>query len=619
MNNSPKKYPKWFYLILIFIPILLVVATEILLRVIDYGVNLDQWIEATSKHYMLNDKIAYRYFYNTKSVPYSAGDIFEKEKSPGTIRIFVMGASSAAGYPFTPGGAFSKYVRKRLQLIFPSKNIEVVNLAFAAVNTYTIRDLFPGVLEHEPDLILIYAGHNEYYGALGAGSTESLGSNRDVVNFVLTLNTFKITQLTRDVIKSVIDLFSPGEKPSGTLMSRMAKEQSIPLDSEIYKNGIEQFRGNLSDILNMAKEAEVPVILSDLVSNLKDQKPFISINDSKQPPASEIYNTARQKYDNGNYREAERFFRKAKELDALRFRAPEELNKIIHELGNRYNYSIIKIDSVFNALSENGIVGNNLLTDHLHPTVHGYQIIGKLFTEEILRGNFLPEIESELNYAQQDSIVISNFSFTEIDSTLGRYRIIILKSDWPYVEKSKSVQKTLREINLKTFIDSTALKVVDDKISWERAHRMAAKYYISNGYVNKFKEEMNTVIDQYPLITEYYKSASQELLNKKMYDDAYFYLEEYYKRTPDAFSSKWLGIIDLSKNKIASAIKYLEESVKFNLRDAQTLYNLAGAYSLNKEYRESLETINNCLRVSPDFPGAKNLKAQLMQILQPGR
>ncbi|HVO75336.1 MAG TPA: hypothetical protein VMT35_15005, partial [Ignavibacteriaceae bacterium] len=61
-----------------------------------------------------------------------------------------------------------------------------------AVNSYTLLDLLPGVLNQKPDLILIYAGHNEYYGALGVGSVESYGSSRTIIKIMIYLNNFKI-------------------------------------------------------------------------------------------------------------------------------------------------------------------------------------------------------------------------------------------------------------------------------------------------------------------------------------------------------------------------------------------------------------------------------------------
>ncbi len=75
------------------------------------------------------------------------------------------------------------------------------------------------------------------------------------------------------------------------------------------------------------------------------------------------------------------------------------------------------------------------------------------------------------------------------------------------------------------------------------------------------------------------------------------YLNQYYALRPDAFSSKWLGIIQLSIGKVKEAVKYLEASRKFDNTDPQVHYNLAGAYALNKEYQKALEQVNLTLEV----------------------
>ena len=137
----------------------------------------------------------------------------------------------------------------------------------------------------------------------------------------------------------------------------------------------------------------------------------------------------------------------------------------------------------------------------------------------------------------------------------------------------------------------------------------------ARGDAKGFMAEMDAVIFQFPLMTDYYKMTANKLLNIKMYDDAYPYLAESYNKRNDAFSCKWLGIIDLSKRKVKSAIKYLEESLIFYSGDAQVLFNLAGAYSLDEQYRKGLDTINRCLRINPKFNGAKGLQSQLQNIL----
>ncbi len=418
------KSPFWFYLILISIPIVFFIILEIALRVVDYGRNDEQWIKITETKQMLNPDIAGRYFFNTKDLPQSNNDAFDINKKENTFRVFVMGGSSAQGFPFSPNGTFSRYIRDRLELLYPENHIEVINVAITATNSYTIRDLLPGVLEQQPDLILIYAGHNEYYGAFGVGSNENIGSSRSIVNFVIWLNKFKSAQLVRNGINSIMNMFSGDTdkeaQRGGTLMARIVKEQLIPIKSELFNSGLEQFEGNFEDILEMTQAAGVPVIIGTLVSNLKDQKPFISVGTDPDENADSVYLNAKHQLGIGNFRITDSLFRKAKDLDALRFRAPEKFNKIISDLSKKYDCSFVNIDSIFNRASPEDIVGNNLIIDHLHPSLAGYQLMGKIYFQSMQMNGYLPNIEkAQISDSEQDSIVVKNFAFSRLDSIIS--------------------------------------------------------------------------------------------------------------------------------------------------------------------------------------------------------
>ena len=254
INNSRKKTPRWFYLVLILLPVVIIFFLELSLRFFNYGRTYDQWVSASEGRLTLNPEIAFRYFYNTDRVPSANHNYFDEVKKENSYRVFVMGGSSAAGFPYSPNGAFSRYIRKRLELLYPERNIEVVNIAMSAINSYALRDMLPGVLDKQPDLIIIYAGHNEYYGALGVGSVETLGDTRFIVNTVIWLNRFKTFEFIRDLIKSVSGWFSSPVKSDGTLMARMSQRQLILFNSEKYFSGLNQYEGNLRDMLEMAKE-----------------------------------------------------------------------------------------------------------------------------------------------------------------------------------------------------------------------------------------------------------------------------------------------------------------------------------------------------------------------------
>jgi tetratricopeptide (TPR) repeat protein len=561
---------------------------------------------------MLNQDVAKRYFYETTTIPMSNQDVFDVQKKPNAFRVFVLGESSAAGYPFSPLGSFSRYIRDRLQLLYPNSVVEVVNLSLTAINSYTIRDLFPGVLEQKPDLILIYTGHNEYYGALGVGSMESLGTSRKMVNLILYLNKYKTVELLRNTIQWIMKLFAgKSDKQSGTLMSRMAQDQYIAFDSEKFNEGIDQFKGNIRDVLEMAKEKNVPVILSTLVSNLKDQPPFISIKSDVFPPADKIYNQAEQELSYGNNKVADSLFRFAKDLDGLRFRAPEKINQVIEELSNEYKLPLVNADSVFSSISPNGIVGDNIMTDHLHPTLNGQMILGKIFFEKMEQSNQLPKSEkANLSDNDQDSITWANFHFTKLDSTIADFRIKLLRNNWPFVKKGNKVSNSAL-LHLKDTADSLAVGVRDDKITWEEAHRKMAAYYIGRKNLNFFLEEMDALISQYPVIVEYYDYVAKVLIQINDYKRAYKYLKSGYDIKSGAFKAKWLGTIDLYNDKLESAEKYLNESLKYDANDAQIWYNLAGVYVKRNDYKKALELVNKAVSLKSNYPEAVNLQRQL--------
>ena len=293
--NSQKSEPpkKVFYLILVLIPILFFLILELMLRIFNYGYDTSTWTHIDKTHLGLNADVPRRYFTNIKNVPNSIQDVFLEIKPENTFRVFVLGGSSAAGYPFMPMGSFSRYIRQRLELVYPKTKIEVVNLALTAVNSYTIRDLVPDALDERPDLILIYAGHNEYYGALGVGSMESLGQNRFMANLILSLNKFKTVELLRNILQSIISALSESQPDSkSTLMSRMAEKKDIAYNSDAFDAGISQLEGNMKDAVEMITDAEVPLIISTLSYNLKDLAPFISREENGYPAAKDVFNNA---------------------------------------------------------------------------------------------------------------------------------------------------------------------------------------------------------------------------------------------------------------------------------------------------------------------------------------
>src|SRR5579859_3968163 len=75
------------------------------------------------------------------------------------------------------------------------KKIEIINVSLTAVNSYTVLGFAREVVKQEPDAVLIYTGHNEFYGALGVASTSRLGSTPWLINTLLWLRQWRLFQL----------------------------------------------------------------------------------------------------------------------------------------------------------------------------------------------------------------------------------------------------------------------------------------------------------------------------------------------------------------------------------------------------------------------------------------
>lgn len=616
INDSGKKFPKWFYAVLVSLPVIFLIIIEFFLRIINYGYNFDQWVDVGEGKYVINPDIGRKYFTGGDFNPTTSEDYFDIQKRTNSFRVFVLGESSAEGFPYSPMGSFSRYIRRRLELVYPNTPIEVVNLGMTAVNSYTLLDLLPGVLDQKPDLILIYTGHNEYYGALGVGSVQSYGSSRSVINLMLYLYKFKTTQLVRNAIQWVLSLFSSGNKKlSGTLMSRIAKDKYILLNSEKYNAGHTQFKENFTDILRLIKGKRVPIILGRLVSNLKDQKPFISANTPGYKNADQVYEEAIDVLKNNNiakpvYRtgRADSLFRLAKDLDALRFRAPEEINKIIDDLGKEFQVATVPIDSIFDYASPGGIVGDNLIVDHLHPNVKGYQLIGKAFYDCMEKLGYLPKTEeAKIPFNKQDSLTCANFIFSKLDSVIGNYNITLLKNNWPYTKKSYNMSRFQQAdfINLlqpKDLTDSIAMYKIEGGMSWVDVHLLAAKTYLKRDDIKNYLHHMDVLLYQFPVLKDF-----NTLLT-------YYYHQN--KIDMADYSTKRVGMIQLHRGLYDESIKYLIETYKSDPKDTVVLYNLSLAYSKKQDFKTALDIINKCLILNPNYPEANELKRQVLSQLK---
>jgi tetratricopeptide (TPR) repeat protein len=574
-----------YFVIMLLLPVVFILSIEIFLRVINYGGELRLFIEGPAgyaEYIRCNPNVARRYFYAQSAVPTPPKQLFLKQKPANGYRVFVLGESSAAGFPYGTNASFPNILERSLSNAFPEKKIEVVNVAMAAINSYTLYDLVDEILEQSPDALLIYTGHNEYYGALGVGSVQSLGNFRWLVHTYLKFQSAKIFLLLRDCIGwvkiQISRIFYKGSEvdPSATLMERIVAEQTIPYGSPLYDAGEKQFEENMDGILHKAAEKGVPVVLSELVSNVRDQEPFISVEDSAGRSAKIYYNLAHQLEEKGEYEKAKRNYLLAKDFDALRFRAPEEFNTILKNLAVKYSVPIVPTKSYFENESPNSIIGNTLMLEHLHPNIDGYYLLAKAFYETLRKNHMVGE-------KLPDSCIVAERyqGITELDSVHASLVVGQLKGGWPFQEKNLP-NRFVRNFHPANCVEEVAFRVLQSQnFSLESGHMELGEYYEKQGKLDEAFSEYYALIISIPHEMDFYQKAVTVLLKQKNYKKALHLLHKSLQYKENVFAYKWIGQIVLMKNDHATAISYLR---KADLFDAQVVFNLSRAYYADNQW-----------------------------------
>lgn len=537
-----------FRIIAAALPLILILLVEVVLRLFGYGEGYQLFNRVIGEngveYLVVNPNLSKKYFKDTDFRADSQSDLFLRQKTDSTFRVFVQGASTVVGYPFYRGASFPRLLKHRLSRTFPEKNVEVVNTAITAVNSYTLWDVTDKIIDQDPDLVIIYAGHNEYYGALGVGSSASVGSHPALVRSYLKLKNLRFFQLIENALTGLMGTGSQNKKSvtETTLMEVMAKEQEIPLNSEAFIAGIAQFGGNLKRILDKYERHGIPVILSTLVSNEKDVKPFISNDldkknfvESIEKNKPEVHELAQknadaayilgQYYLERNPDSAKKYLHLAKELDLLRFRAPEKINEVIMLQAHERKLPLVDMKKIFESKVPNGILGDELVAEHVHPNVEGYFVMADAFYEKVKELDLLENWEHYVPYKE----AFDDIPVTQIDSLKGKLAVEILKQSWPY-DLSMSGTKPIGYNYVTqnpTFEERTAINLHNHQEQWQYLMTQAYHKYNEDGDYKNALKVAQTLIFEFPEQFKVYEMAGE--MCQKLGDDAY--AEYYFKKS----------------------------------------------------------------------------------------
>jgi lysophospholipase L1-like esterase len=362
---------------------------------------------------------------------------FRRVKPAGAFRVFVLGGSTVQGRPYATETAFPAFLQIHWQTAHPELPLEVINCGGVSYASYRVAALLDEVLTHEPDLVILYTGHNEFLEDRTYAAWRRVP--RAFTPLVAWGTRSQLVQRLSGWLRAPVE---PTVEP--TVMPR---EVAARLDrgeaglarfrrDPTWRGGVERhYQQTLARMVARCAEAEVPLWLCVPASDLVETPPFkVTVDpdlpaatrkevaarwqtlqqDTTLPPelrvaqASQIlaqdphhagaaYLVGLDSWERGDFDRAKRWLEVARDHDVCPLRATAPIVQSVRAIAAEEDVVVLDIPERFDQrrgemLSEegDGIADPEWFVDHVHPSVAGHQRIAEALYEQGRRDARLP-------------------------------------------------------------------------------------------------------------------------------------------------------------------------------------------------------------------------------------
>jgi tetratricopeptide (TPR) repeat protein len=630
--------------------VLLLILTESGLRLFSPSLRNPLVLDENSEgmeFYGINRRFLRKYFPTTaaEALPELKPSLFRKFKGRKVTRIMCLGESTMFGIPYQLSSTIPTIVQKQLRHIFPDREFEVINVAASAVNSNVVRDISLELVDYEADIVLLYLGHNEFYGPDGVGAGFLERHFPSLIQMKYRLNNLRLLSLLQKVF---------GRRPNNdvererNLMREVSQEQHVRLDSEASSRIFRLFERNLGAIIHTFREKHIPVIVSDVTSNLVFP-PFASDTLAGEKSWEEIRGMVELQYSAGRYEElaavldtllardtsnaflqywfgrtlmqlgeyemARRHLLAAKDNDLLKFRAPEETNAIIRRVCVEAGASFISSDSLFSSLSPHKIQSDNLFWEHLHPTSQGYYAIADLFVERILDLKLIDGPLSEYAAGRLLPYDRDSLSICWLDVAYADLAIRALTRHWPFHDYDRAPVIIQSEDSA---LVQVAKNVFLNGITWNQGCYMSA---LRLGQLGRFREAKTTyeaLLEDTPFDYYVHYALGNLLKDQGLFPQAALQFRLSIKFNPDyPYSRVILGLVEVETGNFDSAIEDLTNALPLmtgrNLPALEAFadYGLAAAYYNRGDRAKASFFVHKSLALNSNSSASRALAEKL--------
>lgn len=384
--------------------------------------------------------------------PFLAPQEFPATKPPGSLRVFCFGGSTVYGHPYLGDTAFPKWLELELAATAGGRASQVINCGGISYASYRIAPMVQEVLHHQPDLIVIATGHNEF---LEDRTYRDLKSRFAPWAWLQSqAQGLRLYQFARRCLPGAAQPAAPA--PAGgnadesigpvvnARLDNASGYASYHRDEAWRDSVVAQYDESLRTMVAACQAARVPVVLVRLGSNLRDCPPFKSEHRRGLAPETEADwqaafdlateaeradpNRSLQLYREAaaidgqhallNYRlgrlldrlgrpaEALPFFERARDEDICPLRLIGPVERALTRVATDTSTPLVDAAGLIAGRCPDGIAGNDWYLDHVHPTIRGHQLIAHAVASTLREKNLLspgpewPEAQRREAYAR---------------------------------------------------------------------------------------------------------------------------------------------------------------------------------------------------------------------------
>jgi lysophospholipase L1-like esterase len=360
-----------------------------------------------------------------------------REKPAGAVRIFALGGSTTFGLYVGAEHAFAAALERQLRERLPGRDVRVVNLGCAGFASDRVAGLLEVVLDLEPDLVIVYTGHNEMLGGeVGATAVASPGLRlriallRSSVLFAwldhAIARTLRAAE-TEKVAEEVAAL-EAGHIPT-FIPEAVPESQRVPPGEAFRARAAAGYREQLRRMIAAGKAAGVPLLFVHPAANLltrpipvhpqgfdqqavfdghlraaealgaagKIDEALARLEQAQTLSpgyASVYYRRGELLARAGRLEEARAAYQRAIDTDLRTYRMTSPLHRAFRESVAEGGVASLDVRPIFDARLDFD-TAHELFVDHLHPTAEGHARIAKALLPEVLRLLGLPAGEAD--------------------------------------------------------------------------------------------------------------------------------------------------------------------------------------------------------------------------------